>query len=117
MTNLENIMNELQNSITAYFAGAATDFQFFNINKDPNHLYFTLEFLAFNYFWISITYDSGRLTKYITQGKHIIYLDDKRIYFDDADFNLEKWTEKLYELIKIRIPEHYLEYYNFTKKE
>ena len=66
----------------------------------------TLEFIAYNYFWIIINYEKGRITPIIVLGKNII-LKDLRVWKEET--NLKQWVSDLDSEIKLRIPDKFLE--------
>ena len=66
----------------------------------------TLEFIAYDYFWIIINYEKGRITPIIVLGKNII-LKDLRVWKEET--NLKQWVSDLDSEIKLRIPDKFLE--------
>jgi hypothetical protein len=66
----------------------------------------TLEFIAYNYFWIIINYEKGRITPIIVLGKNII-LKDLCVWKEET--NLKQWVFDLDSDIKLRIPDKFLE--------
>ena len=67
---------------------------------------FTVEFLAYEYLWVSIEYNNGKVSPCIEGGKYPILLKD---YIADwSDIDLRKWLNDLDVEIRLRIPEKYL---------
>lgn len=83
-----------------------SDFEIRNIDEDPNHKTFTIEFIAYNFYWIGIDYERGRITPYIITGSHIIKLRNLSDWWEEMD--LDSWTDRLMAEIRLRIPDKYL---------
>ena len=102
----EMAMN-LNNNIKDYFGNRVGNFVIMNVNDDPNHREFTIEFLAYKYFYITLNYEKGRFGCGIQTGKHYISLDNSQKWYEKTDFNI--FFKELKEELELRIPDKYLE--------
>ena len=87
----------------------ASDFQIRNINEDDNHKSFTVEFVAYDYYWVGVDYDKGIMTPYIISGNRILRIKRCVGWWEKID--LADWIEALDTELKLRIPDKYLEKY------
>ncbi len=83
-----------------------SDFEIRNVNEDLNHKTFTIEFIAYNFHWIGINYECGRIIPYIIMESHIIKLRNLSDWWEEMD--LDSWTDRLMAEIRLRIPDKYL---------
>ena len=84
----------------------ATDFYIKDLCENANHRSFTVEFKAYDYFWVGIGYDKGLLTPYVIEGQRIIVFQTLVGWWEKLDIN--SWIEELDHEIKLRIPDKYL---------
>lgn len=93
-------------SLLKNFGKGATGFLIENLNENPNQKTFTIEFIAYEFYWVGVGYEKGRVTPYIVEGTHIIKMNNLADWWEEI--RLDSWTDKLAEEIKLRIPDKYL---------
>ena len=98
--------NKVIDELKVQHAEGITDCQIRDINENTNNKAFTVEFIAFEYLWIGINYEKGRLTPYIIEGNRIIRMKSMCGWWEDV--NLSNWVKELTAEIKLRIPDKYL---------
>lgn len=99
--------DQLIDSLAECMKKGAKDFQTRNINEDVNNKTFVVEFVAYNYYWVGIEYEKGRITPYIIEGNRIIRLKELMNWWEELD--LSKWIYQVDFEIRLRIPDKYLE--------
>lgn len=116
-TDIIELTEIMQKEIEHYFGNAVHSFQISELNADVNHLYFNMEFVAFDYFWVGIVYDRGRLNPYIIQGEHRLFLTHKgKIWWDD-NLNLPLFVRFMFYNLYTRIPKRYLKDNDYIHSE
>lgn len=106
--NQASIMaDKVVDALTKTMGRDATNFQIKDINEDPNQKTFIVEFEAYNFFWVGIDYEKGRVTPYIVEGTHTINLKNITDWWEKMTLDL--WVEDLVSELKSRIPNKYLE--------
>ena len=98
--------NEIIDALIKYIGKGATDFQVKGVNEDPNHKTFIVEFKAYEFYWVGIDYENGRVTPYIVEGMHIIKLKNITNWWEEITLDL--WIDELSKELKLRIPDKYL---------
>ena len=98
---------EFNKKMREYFGDRVKDFVIYDVDDDPNHRAFSIDFDAYNYFNIITTYEKGRFGCSIQYGKYCIGLDNSQKWWDTADFNI--FFKELKEELELRIPDKYLE--------
>lgn len=105
-TKASIMADEVIDSLIKHIGKGATDFQVKGINEDPNHKTFIVEFKAYEFYWVGIDYEKGRVTPYIVEGAHIIKLKNITSWWEEMTLDL--WVDKLDMELKLRIPDKYL---------
>lgn len=105
--NSVNMMvNEIIDSLIKHIGKGATDFQVKGVNEDPNQKTFIVEFKVYEFYWVGIDYEKGRVTPYIVEGMHIIRLKNITNWWEEMTLDL--WVDELATELKLRIPDKYL---------
>ena len=79
-----------------------------NVVDDNNHRAFSINFQAYNYFFIILNYDRGRIGFSIQYGeKSFIGLENSQKWYEQTDFDI--LCKELQEQLELRIPDKFLE--------
>lgn len=89
------------------FGKGASGFQIFGSNEDINNLTYNVSFLVYDYFWICISYEKGRVIPYIDFGGKIVKLKNLSAWWEKLV--LEEWIDDLKDEVRLRIPDKYLQ--------
>lgn len=106
--DMANVMaDKIIDELSDQMKKGATNYQIKDINEDVNNKTFVVEFVAYEYYWIGIYYEKGRITPYIIEGNHIIKMKNLSNWWEEMD--LSDWVKEMICEIKLRIPDKYLE--------
>lgn len=95
-----------------YFDNKVSDFSIFNIDEEEAHKSFCVQFKAYSYFIILLSYEKGRFGCSIQVGEHaFISLENSQKWWDEADFDV--FLKELQEQIELRIPDKFLKAYGW----
>ena len=89
------------------FGNAMTAMKVYDVVNQPNHYYFKIRFIAYEYFCVVVQYDMGSTCSYIEGGR----TPDPELsadYRDHSEIDYETFLHETNEEIRIRIPDKYL---------
>ena len=79
-----------------------------NVVDDNNHRAFSINFQAYNYFFVILNYDRGRIGFSIKYGEKLfIGLENSQKWYEQVDFDI--LCKELQEQLELRIPDKFLE--------
>ena len=94
-------------ALREHFGDRVDNFSIYNLIDTP-HQTFSVDFQAYKYFIITLTYDRGSFGCAINYGKSSIGLDNSQQWFDKADMNV--FLRELEQQLELRIPDKFLEF-------
>ncbi|MBQ8527083.1 MAG: hypothetical protein IJ429_01295 [Lachnospiraceae bacterium] len=83
-----------------------SDFKIVDVQDDPNHRWFSVLFIAYDYYPIRLNYSMGRFGCCIPIGKKGADLDNSQKWWDTADFDV--FFDELQIQLELRIPDKFL---------
>ncbi|MDG5471458.1 hypothetical protein P6709_06840 [Jeotgalibacillus sp. ET6] len=89
------------------FDGKAGTFSVYNLTDEP-YCMFNITFDAYDYFFVTFSYNRGSIGCSITQGKYGLVLKNSQKWYDSADMDV--FCEELKMQLELRIPDKFLEY-------
>ena len=106
--------SDLCDQIMERFGDRVDDFVISNVVDNPNWREFSIEFFAYNYFFIRLNYDRGRFGCCICIGEYGISLENTKKWWDTADFDI--FFDDLERELELRIPDKFLKAKGWYKK-
>ena len=104
--NAEAMADEVVDSLAKIMGKAATAFRTKDLCDDDGRKAFTVEFLAYVYYWVGINYEVGIVIPYVIFGNRIIKLKNLEGWWEKM--TLDSWVKDLESEIRLRIPDKYL---------
>ena len=103
--NAEAMADEVVDSLQKIMGKATKAFRTRDLRDDGGKT-FTVEFLAYDYYWMGINCEAGIVIPYIIMGDHIIKLKELEGWWEKM--TLDSWVGDLDNEIRLRIPDKYL---------
>ena len=107
LNNVESLADAFCDTLERVFGDKIVDILIFDIDDEPDHRTFKLNFAAYNYFWVEFDYENDWCEFFIVLNeacKQSLYSKTKFSEITDWDAYL---TEIMKE-IELRIPEKFL---------
>ena len=108
--DVHQISNNIVTALEEYFNDRIEGYSVYDIMDVP-HQMFTISFTLYNYYNLAFNYDRGRIGFVILDNHDGFGLKNSQPWFDKAD--LDVLFKELDEMVRIRIPDKYLAYYNW----
>src|SRR5699024_3112692 len=103
----EQIALEIINEMVGFFGDRMNNPAIHDVTDEPYQMFnITLE--AYNYFYITFSYNRGRIGCSVVQGKFGIYLEKRQKWYDKVDMNMI--LNELQQPVKSRITDKFLKY-------
>lgn len=107
------IILEIQKSFITYYQDNITDFEVENYTDYP-HIEFTIVFLVYNYFHISLVYDRDCFGCSIINGEKRIHIKSSQKWYKNSDIDV--FLREFDYQIRLRIPDKFLKVSEVTDK-
>ena len=105
--NIKDIAKIMSKSLRSFFKDKVKDFCIYNLTNEPYEA-FSINFQAYNYFFILLNYDRGRIGCSIQYGENaLIKLKNSQEWYEKANFDI--FCKELQEQLELRIPDKFLE--------
>ena len=106
-----NDTDKMAMNVTDYleknFGDKIQDYCIYDVIDDRNHRAFSINFQAYNYFWVLFNYDKGVIGCSIQYGeKTFVELKNSQEWYEKADFDI--FCKELQEELELRIPDKFL---------
>ncbi len=108
----EAMADAMADDVEAKFGDRIGTISIYNIVEDSNHKRFSLQFIAYGYFWINIDYEEGMIGCIINYGDNFpVILPNTQEWYSKMD--IDKFLEELRREIELRIPDKYLKAHGY----
>ena len=109
--SVQQIYKDIITVLRDYFNDRIEGYSIYDITDDPYQM-FTISFTLYNYYNLVLKYNRGKIEFVILVNKYDgISLKISQTWLDKADLNV--LCKELDEMVRIRIPDTYLAYYNW----
>jgi len=109
--SVQQIYKDIITVLRDYFNDRIEGYSIYDITDDPYQM-FTISFTLYNYYNLVLKYNRGKIEFVILVNKYDgISLKISQTWLDKADLNV--LCKELDEMVRIRIPDKYLAYYNW----
>lgn len=103
----EQIALEIINEFVSFFGDRMNNPAIHDVTDEPYQMFnITLE--AYNYFYLTFSYNRGSIGCSVVQGKFGIDLENSQQWYDKVDMNM--FLKELQQQLELRIPDKFLEY-------
>lgn len=110
--NAEEMADFVIKEFSDYFGDRFKDYCIFNLSDKP-YKEFSINFEAYNYFFVLFNYDRGIFGCSIQYGEYSVELPNSQQWFDKADFRV--FCEELKRELELRIPDKFLRAHGWLK--
>jgi len=107
---VQQIYKNIITVLRDYFNDRMEGCSIYDIADDPYQM-FTISFTLYNYYNLALKYDRGKIEFVILDKYDGISLKISQTWLDEADLNV--LCKELDEMVRLRIPDKYLAYYNW----
>jgi len=108
--SVQQIYKDIITVLRDYFNDRIEGYSIYDITDDPYQM-FTISFILYNYYNLAFKYERGKIEFVILDKYDGISLKNSQIWLDKADLNV--LCKELDEMVRLRIPDNYLAYYNW----
>ena len=107
LNETEKMANDFVDILDERIKDCVDCYTFDDISDDPNYRTFSINFFAYEYFYVSIYYERGSISCNIKEGEHYIHLKNSQEWYPDLD--IDQFVKELRQELELRIPDKYLE--------
>ena len=108
--SVQQIYKDIITVLRDYFNDRIEGYSIYDITDDPYQM-FTISFILYNYYNLAFKYERGKIGFVILDNHDGISLKNSQTWLDKADLNV--LCKELDEMVRLRIPDKYLAYYNW----